>query len=275
LITHPFPSLSKNLKLTFIDVGQGESILIEFPGKKKMLIDGGGFPEGTFDIGENVVSPFLWRKGIKKIDYLVLTHAHPDHLNGLKAVSRNFKVHEFWEAFIPTESEDYTELKRILPKSVASKRLFRGDRHQERNVKIEVLHPEQGEILVPTIRNDDSLVLRLSYGQTAFLLPGDIGIKAERKILEYFSEIKSQVLKSPHHGSRSSSSEDFLESVAPRIVIISVGEGNYYGFPNQEVLERYEQIGAEVFRTDIHGAVEICSNGQTISVRTSTSKSEK
>jgi len=275
LVTHPFPSLSKNLRLTFIDVGQGESILIEFPGKKKMLIDGGGFPEGTFDIGENVVSPFLWRKGMKKIDYLVLTHAHPDHLNGLKAVSRNFKVREFWEAFSPIESEDYAELKRILPKSVVSKRLFRGDRHQERKVKIEVLHPEQGDILVSTIRNDDSLVLRLSYGQTSFLLSGDIGINAERKILEYFSEIKSQVLKSPHHGSRSSSSEDFLESVAPRIVVISVGEGNYYGFPNQEVLERYEQIGAEIFRTDIHGAVEIGSNGQTISVRTSASKSEK
>jgi competence protein ComEC len=275
LITYPFPSLSKNLRFTFIDVGQGESTLVEFPGKKKMLIDGGGFPEGTFDIGENVVSPFLWKKGIKKIDYLVLTHAHPDHLNGLKAISRNFKVREFWEAFSPIESEDYTEFKRILPKSAATKRHFRGDTHQERNVKIEVLHPEQGELFVPSIRNDDSLVLRLSYGETSFLLTGDIGINSERKILESFSEIKSQVLKSPHHGSRSSSSEDFLERVAPRIVVISVGEGNYYGFPNQEVLERYKYWGAEVFRTDIHGAVEISSNGQTLSARTSNSKSEK
>ncbi len=275
LITYPFPSLSRNLKLTFIDVGQGESTLVEFPGTKKMLIDGGGFPEGTFDVGENVVSPFLWRKGIKKIDYLVLTHAHPDHLNGLKAVSRNFKVQEFWEAFSPTENEDYTEFKRILSKSTATKRLFRGDTHQERNVKIEVLHPERGEFFVPSIRNDDSLVLKLSYGQTSFLMTGDIGINSERKISEYFSNIKSQVLKSPHHGSRSSSSEGFLERVAPRIVAISVGEGNYYGFPNQEVLERYKRRGANVFRTDIHGAVEIGSNGQTLSVRTSTSKSKK
>jgi competence protein ComEC len=275
LVTYPFPSLSKNLRLTFIDVRQGESTLVEFPGKKKMLIDGGGFPEGTFDIGENVVSPFLWRKGIKKIDYLVLTHAHPDHLNGLKAIARNFKVREFWEAFSPTENEDYTEFMKILQKSTATKRLFRGDRHQERKVKIEVLHPEQGELFVPGIHNDDSLVLRLSFGLTSFLLPGDIGISSERKILEYFSKIKSQVLKSPHHGSRSSSSEDFLERVAPRIVVISVGEGNNYGFPNQEVIERYELSGAEVYRTDIHGAVEISSNGKTISVRTSTSKSEK
>ena len=249
--------------------------MVEFPGKKKMLIDGGGFPAGAFDIGENVVSPFLWRKGIKKIDYLVLTHAHPDHLNGLKAISRNFKVREFWEAFSPTESEDYEELKRILQKSAMTKRLFRGDTHQERNVKIEVLHPERGELIVPIIRNDDSLVLRFIHGQNFFLLPGDISINSERKILESFSDIKSQVLKSPHHGSRSSSSEDFLARIAPRIVVISIGEGNSYGVPNQEVLERYDQIGAKIFRTDIHGAVEICSNGQTISVRTSTSKSEK
>lgn len=275
LITHPFPPLSKNLRLTFIDVGQGESILVEFPGKKKMLIDGGGIPEGTFDIGENVVSPFLWRKGIKKIDYLVLTHAHPDHLNGLKAVVRNFKVGEFWEAFSPAESEDYAKFKKNLPRSVITKRFFRGDTYQERNVKIEVLHPEKGELFVNTVRNDDSLVLRLSYGQISFLLPGDIGSSSEEKILEYFPEIKSQVLKSPHHGSRSSSSKAFLERVAPRKVIISVGRGNSYGVPNQEVLELYKQIGAEVFRTDTHGAVEVASNGQTISVRTASSESEK
>jgi competence protein ComEC len=275
LITYPFPSFSKNLKFTFIDVGQGESILVEFPGTRKMLIDGGGFPEGTFDIGENVLSSFLWKKGIKKIDYLVLTHAHPDHLNGLKAVSKNFKIREFWEAFSPTKSDDYKEFKKILPNSVLEKRLFRGHTHQEKNVKIQVLHPERGELFIPRILNDDSLVLRFTYGKTSFLLPGDIGINAERKILEHFSEIKSQVLKSPHHGSRSSSSEEFLEKASPRIVVISAGIGNTYGFPNQEVLKRYERIGAEVYRTDNSGAVEISSNGQTISVRTASSDSEK
>ena len=275
LITYPFPSFSKNLKFTFIDVGQGESILVEFPGTRKMLVDGGGFPEGTFDIGENVLSSFLWKKGIKKIDYLVLTHAHPDHLNGLKAVSKNFKIREFWEAFSPTESDDYNEFKKILPNSVLEKRLFRGHTHQEKNVKIQVLHPEKGELLVPRILNDDSLVLRFTYGKTTFLLTGDIGINAEREILGHFSEIKSQVFKSPHHGSRSSSSEEFLEKASPRIVVISAGIGNTYGFPNQEVLERYKRIGAEVYRTDNHGAVEISSNGQTISVRTASSDAEK
>jgi competence protein ComEC len=268
LISYPFPSLSKNLKLTFIDVGQGESILVEFPGRKKMLIDGGGQPEGTFDTGERVVSPFLWEKGIKKIDYLVLTHAHPDHLNGLKAVARNFKIGEYWETFSPLENDSYAEFKRLLSSSVSRKRLFRGHSHHERKVRIEVLHPEQGEPYVYTINNDQSLVLRLSYGQISFLLPGDIEIDAEKKILESSGQIKSQVLKSPHHGSHSSSSEAFLDKVSPEIIVISVGEHNRYGLPNQDILERYKKIGAKVYRTDVQGAVEVSSDGQTIFIRT-------
>ena len=274
LITHPFPSLSKNLKFTFIDVGQGESILVEFPGKRKMLIDGGGFPEGSFDIGESIVSPFLWKKGIKKIDYLVLTHAHPDHLNGLKAVSKNFKIGEFWEAFSPRENEDYTEFKRMLPRSVSSRRFFRGDSQRVKDVRIEVLHPERGEPIVSGARNDDSLVLRISYGQISFLLTGDIGIHPEEEIMENFKDIQSQVLKSPHHGSPFSSSEGFLLRVSPRIVVVSAGEGNVYGFPNSEVLKRYNKIGANVYRTDLHGAVEISTNGKKISVRTASEGSK-
>ncbi len=275
LITHPFPSLSKNLKLTFIDVGQGESTLVEFPGKRKMLIDGGGFPEGAFDVGESVVSSFLWRKGIKKIDYLVLTHAHPDHLNGLKAVSKNFKISEFWESFSPLDNEDYTEFKKMLPESAAIQRLFRGASRQEGRVKIEVLHPEQKELTVSGIRNDDSLVLKITSGQISFLLPGDIGSPVEKDIIEKFPGIRCQVLKSPHHGSRTSSSVDFLRHIAPRIVVISVGAGNVYGFPDKEVLERYERIGAKVYRTDTHGAVEITLKDQDISVRTASSKPKK
>lgn len=267
-ITYPFPSLSKNLKLILIDVGQGESMLVEFPGQKKMLIDGGGFPEGSFDIGENVVSPFLWRKGIKKIHYLVLSHAHPDHLNGLIAVERNFKIGEYWEAFSPTRSQTYRELKRLIPESVPRKRLFRGDSRQEKDITIDVLHPERGNPYVGSADNEQSLVLRITYGKTSFLLTGDIGMDSEKAIIEHADDIKSQVLKSPHHGSRSSSSNAFLESVAPGIVVISVGEGNSYGFPNQDVLERYRALGAKVYRTDIQGAIEVSSDGRKISVRT-------
>ncbi len=268
LISYPFPSFSRNLKLTFIDVGQGDSILVEFPGKKKMLIDGGGIPEGTFDIGESVVSPFLWDKGIKKIDYLILTHAHPDHINGLKAVARNFKIGEYWEAFIPLESEPYAEFRNRLPLSVSRKRLFQGHMHLEGNIRIEVLHPQQSNPYVQKVHNDQSIVLRISYDQTSFLLPSDIGIDAEREILESARELKSQVLKSPHHGSNSSSSTTFLNAIAPRIVVISVGEGNRYGLPDQSVIKKYVKIGAKIYRTDLHGAVEVSSDGHRISIRT-------
>ncbi len=268
LISYPFPSQTKDFKLTLLDVGQGESILIEFPGKKKMLVDGGGLHQGAFDIGERVVSPFLWEKGIKRLDYLILTHAHPDHLKGLRAVARNFKIREFWEAFSPVDNETYAEFKNELSSSTRRRRLFRGDTLQESSVRIEVLHPEKGVFFVPTVHNNQSLVLRLLYGRTAFLLTGDIGRKAESEILKNAQDIKSQVLKSPHHGSNSSSSSAFLDQVKPQIAIVSVGERNRYGFPDPEVLERYARMGAKVYRTDLCGAIELSSDGQTISVRT-------
>lgn len=272
IITYPFKSNSKTLKFTFIDVGQGDSILVEFPGRKKMLIDGGGSPVSTFDIGERVVSPFLWRKGIKKIDYLILTHAHPDHLNGLKAVVRNFKIGEYWESFSPLQDKNYTSFKKSLSPLVTLRRMFRNQILIENNVRIEILHPQEAKSDVLFANNDQSLVLRFIYGKTSFLLTGDIEIKSENEILQTVQEISSQVMKSPHHGSNSSSLMAFLKKVSPAIVVISVGEGNWYGFPSSEVLKRYNEIGSKVFRTDINGAVEISSDGNHISIRTASSK---
>ncbi|MFB0565022.1 MAG: DNA internalization-related competence protein ComEC/Rec2 [Candidatus Aminicenantaceae bacterium] len=267
LITYPFPTTSSNLKLTFIDVGQGDSILIEFPGSKKMLIDGGGIPGSSFDIGERIVSPFLWSKGIKRIHYIVLTHAHPDHLNGLLAVTQNFKIGELWEAFSPLESESYSGFKQSLSPEITQKRQFRGGILEERGVKVGVLHPREAYPFVESVHNDQSMVLRITYGQTSFLLASDIGRDAEREIIEAGKEIKSQFLKSPHHGSNSSSSQEFLDKVRPQIVVISVGEGNRFGLPNQGVIAQYQKIGAKVFRTDFHGAVEVSSDGQKLYVR--------
>ncbi|NIM90377.1 MAG: DNA internalization-related competence protein ComEC/Rec2 [Candidatus Aminicenantes bacterium] len=274
LITHPFPSLSKTLKLTFIDVGQGDSVLVEFPGSKKMLVDGGGLPGNRFDIGERVVSPFLWRKGIKKIHYLVLTHAHPDHLNGLRAVARNFRLGEAWEAFSPLEDRSYTDYKESLPSRVRQKRLFRGQLNRIGKVEIEVLHPERGELFVENVGNEQSLVLRIIYGQTSFLLAADIGRSSEGEILGNFKDLESLLLKSPHHGSNSSSSREFLEKVSPQIIVISVGADNWYRHPDQEVIIRYEKMGAKIFRTDVHGAVEVSSNGQKLFVRTAVNKTD-
>ncbi len=268
LVTYPFPSNSKNLRMTFIDVGQGESILVEFPGTTKMLIDGGGTPDDKFDIGESVVSPFLWRKGIKTIHYLVLTHPHPDHMNGLKAVARNFKIREFWEGYSVLEDESYARFQSTLRSSVSRKRMFRGSEATIAGVQVRFFHPPQKEPFINRVHNDYSLVMQISYGQNSFLLTGDIGKEVEEILVEGNTPLRSRVLKSPHHGSHSSSSQEFLGVVAPEIVVISVGRGNIYGLPNREVLVRYLDTGAKVYRTDIHGAVEITANRQEFSVRT-------
>jgi len=269
LITFPFPSTSSDLKVTILDVGQGDSILVEFPGRRKMLIDGGGFPEGSFDVGERVVSPFLWRKGIKKIDELVLTHNHPDHLNGLPAVARNFRIGEFWEAGGPVDSEPYRALGEALGPRVPRKTVRRGFVRRESGTVIEALHPPEGEDFIQRVsENDRSIVLRLTFGGISFLLPGDIERRAEAEILGALREIHSQVLKAPHHGSDSSSSAAFLAAVSPEYAVLTVGENNRYGFPIPAILDRYALTGARVFRTDVDGAVEFSTDGNRLHIRT-------
>ena len=270
LVTYPFPSRSSGLKVTVLDVGQGDAVLVEFPGRRKMLVDAGGFPEGRFDVGESVVSPFLWRKGIKRLDYLVLTHGHPDHLNGLPAVARNFRIGEYWEAERPAGGEAYTALEAALGKRTSRKTVGRGLALRESGVLIEGFHPPQGGDPSATgeAENDRSLVLRLTYGEASFLLPGDIGREAEKAILEAFPDVRARVLKAPHHGSDTSSSAEFLAGVAPEYAVVTAGEGNRYGFPRPDVLERYAAAGIRVFRTDRDGAVEFASDGRDLRVRT-------
>lgn len=270
LVTYPFPSRSSGLKVTVLDVGQGDAVLVEFPGRRKMLIDAGGFPEGRFDVGESVVSPFLWRKGIKRLDYLVLTHPHPDHLKGLPAVARNFRIGEYWEAERPAGGEAYAALEAALRKRASRRNVGRGFAFRESGVLIEGFHPPPGGD--PSARadaeNDRSLVLRLTYGEASFLLPGDIGREAERSILETVPDVRARVLKVPHHGSETSSSAEFLAGVAPEFAVVTAGDGNRYGFPRPEVLERYAAAGIRVYRTDRDGAVEFSSDGRSLLVRT-------
>ncbi len=268
LLTHPFPSSTKHLRVTFLDVGQGDSILVEFPGQKKMLIDGGGLADDSFDVGEHVVSPFLWRRSIKKLDYLVLSHPHPDHLNGLKAVVRNFRVKEFWEAVKPEATGSYLELMNLLSARTVRRQFFRFDEQNVGNFKIEFLHPPLKRTS-GQVNNEDSMVILLKQERGYLLLTGDIGQESERSILEAGLKVQADILKSPHHGSRTSSSEAFLASVRPRLVVISAGRGNIYGVPHPDVLDRYEKMAGKVLRTDQDGAVEIILQDKELRVRTS------
>lgn len=269
LATHPFAPSVRDLTVTILDVGQGEAVLVEFPGTSKMLVDGGGLPTGSFDIGENVVSPFLWRKGIKRIDRLVLTHPHPDHMNGLTAVGRNFRIGEFWEGIPAPDDPRYAALQIALPKTAARRRIGRGFRQTVGGVEIEVLSPpsEGGGRTAPD--NDSSLVLRLTYGTAAVLLTGDIGRGIEEEILAAGLEVRSQVLKAAHHGSASSSSEAFLTAVRPDFIVVSAGGEARSRLPHPDALARFAGTRARVLRTDRDGAVEFRSDGERIFVRVS------
>ncbi len=261
----PTPGLPQ-LKVTFIDVGHGDAVLVQLPDRRVMLVDGGGPRQGDYDIGERVVSPFLWRRGIRTVDYLVISHSHPDHCRGIQAILRNFRVEEYWEGVIhPIDSVD-RKWEPLYPAKLPVRRLTRGDALTIAGVRIEVLHPSRSTDN-PQDPNHNSLVLRLVYGKTAFLLTGDIDGAAESTILRQGGIIRSGVMKSPHHGSRYSSGRSFLEAVCPQIIVISTGE-NMAGLPSDETMERYALVGARIYRTDLHGAVEITSDGKEYSVHT-------
>jgi competence protein ComEC len=266
-------SFQKDLRLTFIDVGHGDSILIEFPKGKKMLIDGGGLYEDRFDIGKNVIAPFLWKKRIRKIDTLVLTHPDPDHLKGLNFIASQFSIGQFWDNGFQTGSESYLQLKEILKeKKIETKSLNEEFSPQIINgVEISVLNPlvlntTQRKVQNLWNLNNSSLVMKLQFKNISILLTGDIEKEAEKQMLKKGFLLHADVLKIPHHGSSSSSSLLFLESVNPTYAILSVGERNIGRLPNPEVLMRYERLGAKLFRTDRHGAITVVTDGNSVKV---------
>ena len=265
----------KDLKVTFIDVGHGDSILVEFPRGKKMLIDGGGLYEDRFDIGKNVIAPFLWKMKIRRIDTLVLTHPDPDHLKGLIFIASQFSIGQFWDNGYQTESESYLQLKKILSeKKIHTQSLHEASPLQLINgVEISVLNPlvwNGTQRKVQNLRdlNHTSLVLKFRFKNVSLLLAGDIGKEAEERILRKDYPLRSDILKIPHHGSSSSSTPLFLERVKPTYAILSVGERNIGRLPHPEVLKRYLQLGSKILRTDKHGAITVTTDGEKIEVST-------
>jgi competence protein ComEC len=270
MVAAPFRAAPRDLRITLIDVGQGESILVEFPRGRVMLVDGGGLAGTAFDVGERVVSPVLWRKGIKRIDILVLTHAHPDHLDGLAAVARNFRIGEFWEASPGPLQGPSGELRRALGRRTIRRLVGRGTGIDAGGVSVEVLHPplpaDGPDAAVAS--NERSVVLRLSLAGISVLLMADAGPATEKALLGSGLDLRADVLKAGHHGSGASTSDALLAAARPRLVLVSAGEGNTYGFPSPVLLERCRRAGAEVLRTDRDGAVEIRTDGRHLAART-------
>jgi len=269
------PHFSQTLTITSVDVGQGDCALVEFPGGKRALIDGGGFYDDSFDVGENVVAPFLWKKRIRKIDFLILTHPDPDHLNGLKFIARNFGVEELWDSGLESHSPFFQEFMTIVrQKEIRRVSLSREDESRFINgVIVQPLHPPAKDSQAdfepqPAKLNNLSLVLRLVYGRQTFLFTGDIEKEAETNLLASGVDLESRVIKVPHHGSLSSSTPRFLGKVRPEIAVICVGQRNFLRLPNPKVLSRYERLGCRIFRTDQHGAITMDTDGQGLSIKT-------
>ena len=264
---------NERVRVTVIDVGQGDAVLLELPGGRAILIDGGGLFDDRFDVGEQVVVPFLLSRWIARLDLVVLSHPHPDHLNGLAAVLRHFPVGAVWDGGQRVASPSYLWFEEVLRhKRIPHKILQAGYRTSEfEPIEITVLHPPT-TLLRGSPRgrssdvNSNSLVLLLRYRDVRVLLPGDIEEEAERRLLEQRTDLSAQVLKVPHHGGRTSSSLPFLERVRPTVAVVSAGYRNRFRHPHQETLERYRAMGIELYRTDRHGAVTISTDGHTIDV---------
>ncbi len=252
------------LRIDFFSVGQGESTLISFPDGRKMLVDGGGSHRaGGFDPGERLLAPALWLRGIRKLDYLVLTHPHPDHLNGLIFLVRNFTIGEFWESGTVVHIEEYRLLKTALAAQGVPVRRVNCSTGVIRigSARIEPLAPASSD-MVPDSRgsvelNDASIVFRLVKDDFSVLFTGDIGRPTERRLAGTPSAVRCDVLKVPHHGSRFSSSADFLAAAAPAVAVLGVGYGNRFGLPSRDTLDRLRRTGAAIFRTDLDGTVTI------------------
>ncbi|MCG2757553.1 MAG: ComEC/Rec2 family competence protein [Desulfobacteraceae bacterium] len=263
-----------DLRITIIDVGQGSSALLEMPEGFNLLIDGGGFPDNSaFDVGERVIAPLLWRKKIKTVDTLILSHPNSDHLNGLLYIAENFNVKKVWANYDTADTIGYRKFMEIIKKKAINMPEFKdiSRTHIINGAQLDFLYPPS-DYMDNNKRtwsnfNNNSLVIKVKFGSKSFLFPGDIMTKAEKELVAIAGDdLTSDILIAPHHGSRTSNSELFIDSVKPETVIFSSGWRHSYRFPHPLVLKKYRQRGCSILRTDSNGAVTISTDGQYLEV---------
>lgn len=271
-------SARRTLSVTALDVGEGDCIFVRAPNGRTMLVDGGthesrepmaGVPR--HDVGERVILPFLLTQGVRRLDVMVLTHPHDDHVNGLATVVRTLSVGRILDGAQERSEPSYERfLFEAQQKQIPIVRARRGQViHLGGGVKAYVLAPM--EPLMQGTRSDlnnNSVAIKITYRRASFLLAGDIEQEAERRLLLRGGNLRSDVLKVAHHGGETSSTPEFLAAVRPRIAIISCGERNPFQHPSRETLQRLQQVGAQVYRTDVHGAVTVRTDGRTCWVET-------
>jgi competence protein ComEC len=246
------------LEVTFLSVGQGDAALLRLPDGSAALVDAGGDPRGRFDPGARDVLPFLRDAGVRRLWRAVLSHPHPDHGMGFGAVGAALPVERFLTAGRPVDDALAPALA-SLPPPVA---LRQGQALERAGVRLEALGPPPGA--EAWSENDASLVLRVTFGETAFLLPGDVEGEGEEALLRQAPRLAADVVKVPHHGSPTSSGEGLVRASHPRFAVISLGRHNPFGFPSPAVVARWREAGAEVRRTDQAGAVRFLSDGREV-----------
>ena len=258
------------LRITVVDVGQGEAIAVQLPNRHVLLVDAGG-SSGAFDVGGRVVTPALWASGIRRLDWLVMTHGDVDHVGGAMRVAQDMRPAEIWEG-VPVPQHPLVDDLRRASHDIVWRRLFMGQQIEAAGALIDVLHPPLPNWERRRVRNDDSMVLRLRFGLVEVLLTGDAGPEFESTFARDPASPPIRVLKVGHHGSKTSSSEQFLDAYAPTAAVVSAGQGNLFGHPAPVVIGRLAQRRIDVFRTDRDGAIVIETDGRVARVRTATGR---
>ena len=288
IVFHPFSAKpTGRLQVNFLDVGQGDSALITTPDGTTILIDGGGrrqnnqqkisndesdeepFMRDTRGVGEAVVSEFLWHRGLSRVDYIIATHADTDHIDGLNDVARNFKIKNALVARTPSNDPEFFKFANTLKhQNIPLQIISRGDVLRFGDVTIEILAPEKTNDVNAQSTNDESIVLILRYGSRTFLFTGDIENKTENALLVSPELLRCDVVKVAHHGSKTSSTENFVKATQARFAIISVGLLSQFGHPNKEVVERWKSNNTEVMTTGEKGTITFSTDGKDLKFET-------
>ncbi len=253
--------LNQKLEIHFLDVGQGDSCFIVTPHNKTILVDGGGSTSSSFDVGKDTLIPYILDRGYTKIDYIFISHFDQDHVGGILTVLQELRVGKIYINKQGENSQNYEKFLEIVSEKKLNVQIVKaGDKILIDNLSFNILWPTEKQIS-ENILNNNAIVMKLHYRNFSMLFTGDIEEPAEKAILNTYKNkleiFQSTILKVAHHGSKSSSTQEFLDVVKPKIALIGVGENNLFGHPNAHVIERLEECGIKVFRTDESGEINV------------------